>query len=118
VALAVATLFAGQLLASPASAVETEVRFMHIEFFDVAEFRALIGFQPGVYTRTVDLGIPSKAGAIYTALVDVSEGVDLYIAVIAVGHNGLVSAPSNERQRHIVSATVLGRPGQPVLQPN
>jgi len=66
----------------------------------VAGFEALIGNAPGNWTSTVDLGLPNMdVNSVYSAAVEVPDANDVYVAVRAIGTNGLQSAASNMQLR-------------------
>lgn len=66
----------------------------------VARFEALVGNAPGNWTTTVDLGLPNMdVNSVYTADIQVPDADDVYVAVRAIGTNGLESAPSNTQLR-------------------
>jgi hypothetical protein len=102
--------------ASPAAADWTTLRWTHPDPSDVQNFRVHIGSRSGRYDRVLDVGKPSPdADGVFSYLVDLGDGDPVYVALTAIGHDGLESALSNERAIEQVSAGTLGQPGKPVL---
>ncbi len=74
----------------------------------VARFEVLMGSAPGNWSDTQDLGLPNMdVNGVYSADIQVPDADDVYVAVRAIGTNGLESAPSNAQLR----AGLLPDPG-------
>jgi hypothetical protein len=108
---------ASLLAASSASAGTVPVEFSHVQQATIVEYRAVFGFEPGAYSEERSLGVPPQSSGVFSTTVEIPDDVDVFVAVVAVGLNGVRSAPSNERLR-VSPSNLLGAPGQPVLPPS
>lgn len=78
--------------------VET-LRWAHPDPSDVAGFRVHVGSAPGVYDRSIDVGLPAQGGGVFTYDLAVPSDADVYVAVTAYDADGLASPFSNEQFR-------------------
>ena len=101
-------------LASSVTAGTTTLAFEHSHNTTIVEYRALVGLQSGAYTEEYSLGLPAASGTLFSAPPEIPDNVEVFVAVVAVDHRGLRSAPSNERVR-FSQQTTLGMPGQPLI---
>ena len=86
--------------ADPAAARVETLRWTHDGSGNVSSFRVHWGTSSGFYPQTIDAGIPTPSGGIYTFSVIVPDDVTVYFAVTARDNvNGLASPYSNERVR-------------------
>ena len=99
---------------SPAAAGTARLSFTHEHSTAIVEYRALMGFSPGNYSQEVSLGVPAVTASIFTSSIEIPDGVDVFVAIVAVDDSGVRSAPSNERI-HFTASNFLGAPGQPQL---
>jgi hypothetical protein len=100
-------------LASAASARTEQLRWQHPNPSAVAGFKVYVGNAPGVYQTTLDVGMPTASGGVFSYSLQVPDPNTVYVAVSAYGPTGLEGAKSNERQR----LGQLGTPGKPMIQP-
>ena len=100
--------------APAATRVET-LRWVHPDVSEVAAFRIHWGIQAGAYLATIDAGVPTPSpSGVYSAAITVPETATVYVALSAVGTNGLESIHSNVGVRPPpTTSTTLGAPGQP-----
>lgn len=105
---------AGALLAAAAAEARSELlRWQHPSPSSVAGFKVHVGNAPGVYQTTLDVGLPTPSGGVYSYSLQVPDANTVYVSVSAYGPTGLEGAKSNEQQR----LGLLGTPGQPLIGP-
>jgi hypothetical protein len=100
-------------LASAASARSELLRWQHPNASAVAGFKVYVGNAEGVYQTTLDVGMPTISGGVYSYSLQVPDGNTVFIAVSAYGPTGLEGAKSNEQRR----LGQLGMPGKPQITP-
>ncbi len=108
-------------LASAAVPVRAEtitLRWRYSAPVRVAGFRVHLGHAPGVSAQTIDVGRPTAdAAGIYSARIEVPDGVPSTLSVVAYDATGVESSNSNEWLRPAGEA-LLGAPGRPeVVEP-
>jgi hypothetical protein len=113
VALAIALVAASLSLASAASARTEQLRWSHSNVASVAGFRVYVGNATGVYQTTLDVGMPTASGGVFTYALSVPDSNTVFVAVSAYGPTGLESPRSNEQRR----LGLLGAPGKPQITP-
>jgi hypothetical protein len=99
--------------ASAASARTELLRWQHPDPASVAGFKVYVGNAPGVYQTTLDVGMPTASGGVYSYSLQVPDSSTVYVTVSAYGSTGLESPKSNEQQR----LGMLGTPGTPQVGP-
>ena len=88
------------LAAGIAQARAETLRWQHDDPSRVSRFEAQVGTQLGVYDRNFDLGKPTPdASQVYSASIQVGDQEDVYIALRALGTDGVWSARSEFRYR-------------------
>jgi len=111
--LALAALLFGASTAAAQAERLHQINWAHANPADVSRFVVLISPVEGSLAdaRQVDVGLPASepigSMSLYSAMVSFSA--DEYLAVAAIGHNGLMSVPSDW------SGMPPSRPGQPLL---
>lgn len=100
-------------LAGTASARTELLRWSHPSPSTVAGFKVYVGGASGSYQTTVDVGLPSPSGGVYSYSLQVPDASTVYVAVSAYGPTGLEGPKSNEQQR----LGFLGVPGRPEIVP-
>ena len=101
------------LIASAASARTELLRWQHPAPSAVAGFKVYVGNAAGVYQTTLDLGLPTASGGVFSYSLQVPDASSVYISVSAYGPTGLEGVKSNEQLR----LGQLGAPGKPQIQP-
>ena len=102
------------LLVASAAAARTELlRWQHPNPASVAGFKVYVGNAAGVYQTTLDIGMPTASGGVFSYSLQVPDANSVYIRVSAYGPTGLEGAKSNEQLR----LGQLGTPGTPQIQP-
>ena len=100
-------------LAGSASARTELLRWQHPSPSTVAGFKIYVGNAPGIYQTTLDAGMPTASGGVYSYSLQVPDANTVYVSVSAYGSSGLEGAKSNEQQR----LGQLGTPGKPQIGP-
>jgi hypothetical protein len=112
--------------AAAADARSITVRWRYEEPDRAAGFRVHVGSEPGLYTRTIDVGKPTPdADGVFHATIEVPDHERTFLAVSAYGDRGEESPRSNEGVRAPLAgeaerdaARGLGTPGRPrVVRP-
>jgi hypothetical protein len=101
------------LVAGAASARSELLRFQHPAPASVAGFKVYVGNAAGVYQTTLDIGMPTASGGVFSYSLQVPDANSVYIRVSAYGPTGLEGVKSNEQLR----LGQLGTPGKPQIQP-
>jgi hypothetical protein len=101
------------LVASLASARTELLRFQHPTPASVGGFKVYVGNAPGVSQTTLDIGMPTASGGVFSYSLQVPDANSVYIRVSAYGPTGLEGVKSNEQLR----LGQLGTPGKPQIQP-
>ena len=100
-------------LAGAASARTELLRWQHPSPSSVAGFKVYVGNASGTYQTTLDVGLPTPSGGVYSYSLQVPDANTVYVAVSAYGSTGLEGPRSNEQQR----LGLLGTPGKPQIAP-
>jgi hypothetical protein len=100
-------------IAGAASARTEQLRWQHPSSSTVAGFKVYVGNARGVYQTTLDVGMPTASGGVFSYSLQVPDANTIYVTVSAYGSTGLEGAKSNEQQR----LGQLGTPGKPQIQP-
>ena len=100
-------------VASAASARSELLRWQHPDPASVAGFKVYVGNAPGVSQTTLDIGMPTASGGVFSYSLQVPDANNVYIRVSAYGPTGLEGVKSNEKLR----LGQLGTPGKPQVQP-
>jgi hypothetical protein len=100
-------------LASAAVARTELLRWQHPDPSTVAGFKVYVGDSPGVYQTTLDVGMPTASGGVFSYSLQVPNSNTVFVTVSAYGATGLEGPKSNEQQR----LGQLGTPGKPMIQP-
>jgi len=110
-----AAAFAVLLLAgaSGASARTEQLRWQHPSAASVAGFKVYVGNAAGAYQTTLDVGLPSASGGVFSYSLQVPDSSTVFVSVSAYGPTGLEGAKSNEKQL----LGLLGMPGKPQITP-
>jgi len=95
------------------------LRWTHSDPADVRSFKVRWGTRPGVYQTTLDLGKPPESAGVFAAAINVPAADTVYVALSAVGTNGLESILSNVGIRTAGGTTsgTIGTPGRPQIEP-
>lgn len=101
------------LMASAAAARSELLRWQHPAPASVAGFKVYVGNAPGVSQTTLDIGMPTASGGVFSYSLQVPDANSVYIRVSAYGPTGLEGVKSNEQLR----LGQLGTPGKPQIQP-
>ena len=101
------------LIGSAASARSELLRWQHPNPVTVAGFKVYVGNAAGVYQTTLDIGMPTASGGVFSYSLQVPDANSVYISVSAYGPTGLEGVKSNEQLR----LGLLGTPGKPQIQP-
>jgi hypothetical protein len=99
--------------AAAASARTEVLRWQHPNPTAVTGFRVLVGNASGSYQTTLDVGLPTASGGVYSYSLQVPDPNTVYVVVRAYGATGNESPPSNENRL----LGLLGTPGQPTVAP-
>ncbi len=87
------------LLAGAASARTELLRFQHPDPASVAGFKVYVGNAAGVYQTTLDIGMPTASGGVFSYSLQVPDATSVYLTVSAYGSTGLEGVKSNEQLR-------------------
>lgn len=102
------------LALATAAAARTEVlRWQHPDPTTVAGFKVYVGSSAGSYQTTLDVGMPTASGGVFSYSLQVPDANTVFVSVSAYGPTGLEGPKSNEQQR----LGLLGTPGKPQIQP-
>lgn len=105
--------FALLACAAAAHARSELLRWQHAVPATVAGFKVYVGNASGSYQTTLDVGMPSASGGVFSYALQIPDPDSAYVAVSAYGPTGLEGARSNEQLR----PGMLGTPGKPQIQP-
>jgi len=97
------------LSAGNAHAATRTVHWSHPNILNVSGFRIVVGPTSRSYDSTIEVGMPSLGDGTYETTVNIPDGRDNYVAVVAYNSAG-PSAPSNEA---FVAATGGASPPAP-----
>ncbi len=100
--------------AAAASARTETVRWEHADTSTVAGFRILMGTTPTNLNQSIDVGLPTASGGVFSHQFNVADGDTVFIAITAYGPTGLESTGSNLGYL----PAPLGAPGRPQLAGN
>jgi hypothetical protein len=95
VAVASVLLLLGSLAASDVHAATKTVRWSHPNVSNVSGFKIVVGPSSRAYDSTFNVGMPSAGSGTYEATVNLPDGRENYVAVVAYNIAG-DSTPSNE----------------------
>jgi len=99
--------------ASGASARTEQLRWQHPSVSSVSGFKVYVGNAAGVYQTTLDVGLPTASGGVFSYSLQVPDSNTVFVTVSAYGPTGLEGAKSNEKQL----LGLLGAPGKPQITP-
>ena len=99
--------------AAAANARTEVLRWQHPNPTAVAGFRVLVGNASGSYQTTLDVGLPTPSGGVYSYSLQVPDPNTVFVVVSAYGPTGNESPRSNENRL----LGLLGTPGQPTVAP-
>ena len=109
----------GGVVPTPGPVRSETLRWTHVAPSEVRSFKVRWGTRPGVYQATLDVGKPPLTGGVFATAIDVPATETVYVALSAVGTNGLESILSNVgiRTPQGSGGGSIGEPGRPQISP-